>query len=426
MPIWACSKTSVALICVGSELLRGKPNTHASTLASRLASIGLELSEENTFGDEPGPLTEGIRRALLKHAVVIITGGLGPTFDDISREAASAATGRSLRLSKKLLKKVRQKFRRAHYRMPPANARQAELLEGADVIPNNVGTAPGQWLGLRPRQVLILLPGPPSELHPMLEDFVLPHLKKAFPAQPVAEAHLHFVGLPESVVDHRVRPIIQRVEKIMGGQVGFTILAHLGLVDFDVFATAATRLRAIQIRDRIVTDVRRRMGKNFYGMDPDSSLEVVTGNIFRHQKATLAVAESCTGGWLGRCLTKIPGSSRYFLGGVIAYSNKAKTRLLRIPVGLLKRYGAVSRPVAAAMAKGVRRCLGSQVGLSITGIAGPDGGTPRKPVGLVYIGVSSRKTTRTYAYRFFGSREAIRQRAVIAALDILRTVFKGR
>lgn len=417
----AFSRAQWCLICVGSELLRGKINTHSSELARRLAGIGLELAEENTFGDDLAPLAEGIGRALRRHAVVIVTGGLGPTFDDLTREAAASATGRRLFRSAALLAGIRRKFKRARYRMPPANARQADLLEGAIPIPNRVGTAPGQWLDLKP-PLLILLPGPPSELHPMVETFVVPRLKEAFPAPPSAEAHLHFVGVPESVVDQRVRPLIARAEKAAGGQVRFTILAHLGLVDLDVFVSAASPARARRIRDAIAARVRRRMGDRLYGMDSDYPLEKVVGDLLRRKKKTLAVAESCTGGWLAKRLTDIPGASDYFLGGVVSYGNQAKRALLGVPASRLKRHGAVSRSVAAAMADGVRRRLGSQIGLGITGIAGPAGGAPRKPVGLVYIGLSAGPRTRAYEFHFSGSRQAIRQRSVLAALDLLRTI----
>src|SRR5437016_3997564 len=254
------NKIHTSLICVGTELLRGKVNTHGSLLAQRLASVGLELGENRTVPDDRQRMAQVIRRALNENQIVIVTGGLGPTFDDLTREAASDATGRRLILSQVLLRGIEAKFRKARHRaMPPANKRQAYVLDGAKSIANSVGTAPGQWLEFYgpsfpaaiggesmmdplpetagdDSKVLILLPGPPTELHPMLKQYVLPALRKKFPPSPRAEAHLHFVGLPESVVDHRVRPIIARA-----ADADFTILAQLGHVDLDIFVSAPTR-----------------------------------------------------------------------------------------------------------------------------------------------------------------------------------------
>jgi nicotinamide-nucleotide amidase len=419
--------------------LRGKINTHASTLARRLASIGLELSAEHTLRDDEAELAKLIRQSLQESAIVIVTGGLGPTFDDVTREAAAEACGRPLISTPALLNEIQRKFRKAKYlHMPPANQRQADLIEGAHAISNKVGTAPGQWieivarpeiqgpsrhsLGPRPsalmRQLLILLPGPPSELHPMLEEYVLPFLRKKFPATPSAEAHLHFVGVPESIVDDRIRPIIAKEKDVQ-----FTILAHLGLVDFDIFMTASSRSKAERHLRLIVEKIRKKMGRAFYGMNENYPLEKVVGDAFRRARKTLAVAESCTGGMLAKALTDIPGSSEYFLGGVVSYQNAVKSALLQVPEEVLRQHGAVSKEVAHAMAEGVRKATGSTWGIGITGIAGPSGGTPAKPVGLVFIGLAGPRVHKTVELRLRGSRDAIRQRAVISALDMLRQIY---
>jgi nicotinamide-nucleotide amidase len=408
------------LVCVGSELLRGKLNTHASHVARRLASIGLALNEENTVSDELAEITSAIQRALDRFEIVLVSGGLGPTFDDLTREGASSASSHPLKLSPALLNGLKKKFRRAHYPMPPANARQAWVLEGAEVIANQVGTAPGQWLDLGDR-VLILLPGPPRELYPMVEDFVLPQLKKRYNPRPTAEAHLHFVGVPESVVDNKVRPIINRESK-GSEKVQFTILAHLGLVDFDVFVSSPYPDRAKAALTRIVKAVRRAVGDAWYGSDADYPLEKVVGDRFRRQKATLALAESCTGGMLASRLTDIAGSSDFLIEGVVSYSNVAKMRELGVPELLLKKQGAVSKPVALAMARGIRERAQTTWGVGITGIAGPGGGTPKKPVGLVFIALASKNKSICHAYQFTGNRDAIRQRSVLAALDLLRRI----
>jgi nicotinamide-nucleotide amidase len=443
------SNKKAALICVGSELLRGKPNTHVLALSQALRSTRLELAEERTLPDDLGRLTDAIREALTRHDVIIVTGGLGPTFDDLTREAAARACGRSLAISAALLKEIRRKFRRARYKkMPPANARQAELLEGAFPIPNAVGTAPGQWLdltfpspadrrervGVRARlvpssqpspgtlagrrRILVLLPGPPRELVPMLDRYVMPRLRKLFPARNTAEAHLHFAGVPESLVDDKIRPIIGPASDAQ-----FTILAHLGLVDLDIFVSGKTRSAAHRRLGRLVRQIRRAVGPSFYGQDEDYPLEKVVQDRFLRRKATLAVAESCTGGMLSQRLTDVPGSSRYFLGGVVAYSNDVKMAFLGVPAEVLKEHGAVSSETASAMARGIRDAFASDWGLSITGIAGPGGGTPRKPVGSVYIGLAGPKSVTVKGFRFNGSRDAVRARSVVVALDMLRLIY---
>jgi nicotinamide-nucleotide amidase len=411
-------KIRCVLVCVGTELLRGKVNTHGSHLARRLASIGLELHEEVTVRDELPAITRAIRQALGDAQVVVVTGGLGPTFDDLTREAAAKATGKPLEFSQSLLKGIKAKFRHARFRMPAANARQADVLQGARVIPNDVGTAPGQILFMDP-QVLILLPGPPRELYPMLEHSVLPALRKAFPAYPRAESHLHFAGVPESVVDHKIRPVIARFG---GDAVQFTILARLGLVDLDVYVSDKSASGARGTLRRLEHSIRTRLGGAWYGSNADYPLEKVVRDRFCKKRATLAVAESCTGGLLAGRITDVPGSSDYFVEGRVTYANAAKMRVLGVPAELIRRFGAVSRPVAQAMAKGIRQQAGTTWGAGVTGIAGPGGGTPGKPVGLVFIALASQKRAFCRRYQFTGDREAIRERTVVAALDLLRRV----
>jgi nicotinamide-nucleotide amidase len=417
------SNPRASLICVGSELLRGKINTHASHIARRLASIGLTLDDEHTVGDEKPEIAAAIRDAINRSQIIFVSGGLGPTFDDISRETAAEVTGRRLIQSARLLRGIRAKFRRAKYKMPTENARQADVLDGARVIPNPVGTAPGQWLEFEGHsKVLILLPGPPSELYPMLEQTVLPGLKKLFAPLPTAEAHLHFVGVPESIIDHKVRPIVARMRKKAG--IRFTILAHLGLVDLDIFVSDASASRAKKIVRQIADSVRRVVGSAFYGMDADYPLEKVVGDRFRSKKATLAIAESCTGGMLAARLTDIAGSSDFVIESHVTYSNDSKVRTLGIAKELLAKHGAVSKPVAIAMAQGVRERAGSTWGMAVTGIAGPGGGSRLKPVGLVFTALSSKKRLVCTKHQFLGSRTTIRERAVLAMLDQLRNIIR--
>jgi len=418
----ASSKSKAILICVGSELLRGKLNTHASHIARRLASIGLTLDEEHTVGDELGQITQAIRQGLNSYPIVFLSGGLGPTFDDISREAAAEATGCPLWRSKALMNGIKAKFRRAHFKMPDMNIRQADLLQGAEVIENRFGTAPGQWIKFSDSQVLVLFPGPPRELYPMLEDFVLPRLKRMYPRRPMAESHMHFVNVPESIIDSKVRPIIARAQKTPGVEVQFTILAQINLVDFDIFVSAAKLPLAQKVLARIEHEVRRASAGTWYGSNMDYPLEKVVGDLFRKRRASLALAESCTGGMLAARLTDIAGSSEFLQAGWVTYSNAAKVRDLGVPAQLIRAHGAVSEPVARAMAQGARKAAQTDVGLGITGIAGPGGGSPGKPVGLVYIALATEKRVSSQRFEFSGDRSSIRQRAVLAALDILRKI----
>jgi nicotinamide-nucleotide amidase len=424
--------TQCLLICVGSELLRGKVNTHASTLAQRFQSLGIDLAHEETVPDALPELTDAIRRGLDQFPLVIVTGGLGPTFDDLSREAAAAASGRALKRSSKLLAELKTKFWKARYKtMPPMNARQADVIEGAIVIPNDFGTAPGQWLQsnnpspstLHSSQVLVLLPGPPRELKPMLDGFVLTRLRRTFPSRPRAETHLHFVGIGESLADQKIRPILKRYEKKSKMKIDFTILAHLGLVDFDVFVEADRQRLAERTATEIGLAIQKKLKPFCYGINDEHPLEKVIGDALRASHTTLAVAESCTGGLLSAQLTEQAGSSDYFLGGVISYSNAMKETQLGVPQALLKQHGAVSAEVAMAMAQGVRERLGSTYGISITGIAGPGGGTSKKPVGLVYIGLATPRGKKVQRFNFSGPRDVVRSRAVTAALDFWRQEF---
>jgi len=412
------------LICVGSELLRGKINTHTATLARRLQPLGITLAREESIPDDQVALTAAIRRGLAQYPLVIVTGGLGPTFDDLSREAAAEASGRPLIRSAALLRGLKAKFHKARYRaMPPMNARQADVMRGAEILPNGFGTAPGQWLEWSPGKILILLPGPPRELKPML-DIVLARLRRVFKTRPRVERHLHFVGIPESRADQKIRPLIRRYSRTPGVQVDFTILAHLGLVDFDIFVEADRARHATRMADTIVKAIQQRLCRYFYGLGERHTLERAVGDALLAARATVSVAESCTGGLLSAQLTELPGSSVYFLGGVVAYSNRMKETQLEVPAELLARHGAVSAPVARAMAQGIRARVDSTYGIGITGIAGPGGGTKDKPVGLVFIALATPQRTRVQKFLFTGARDVVRARAVTAALDLLRQDFR--
>jgi len=407
----------IELVCIGTELLRGKVNTHVATISTQLAGVGLALARETAVSDDPVEMEQAFRSAWERSDIVLNTGGLGPTFDDLTREGWSKVLDISLKRRPDLERWIRARFRKRGLRMPPENTRQADVLEGARVIPNAVGTAPGQMVE-RGKKLIVLLPGPASEMVPMMEGVVLPFLRRRFKPLPYGSFTLHTFGRPESLIDQKIRPVIIRRRSLRRDEwLNFCILAQARRVDVKAEARAGSPRRLKNLLDRVKADLARVIGSDLYGQD-DESLESVVGNFLKEKKLTLALAESCTGGLLGAMITRVPGSSAYFTAGVITYSNDSKRELLGVRRETLGRYGAVSAQAAVEMAEGARRR--ADVGLSITGIAGPGGGTSRKPVGLVFIGLAG--LGRTFAKRclFPGTREAIRERAAMTALDLLR------
>lgn len=396
------------LVCVGTELLSGKLNTHASYFARRLRAAGLELAGEATVGDREADIEEAVRAALGRSPVLIVCGGLGPTFDDLTREAVSAALGRGLLYRPDLYRRIEARFKRYGRRVPPSNKRQAWLLEGARPLDNANGSAPGQVLGFDGKTV-VLLPGPFSEMSPMFEDSVLPLLRKSY-GRPSRSMVWRFAGVAEAAADARLSSLIYSPAPGME----YTILAKPGLVELHASCFGAKS--ALARADR---EVRRRMGRFLYGCGGDA-LESVVGARLKDLGWTLATAESCTGGLLSGRITSAAGSSDYYLGGVIAYDNRLKRELLGVSTETLKSRGAVSAECAKQMAEGARRRLGSDIALSATGIAGPGGGSAGKPVGTVYVGLAMPRRTIVKKFLFPGDREGVRDRTVTAALDLLR------
>jgi len=408
------------VICIGSELLSGKPNTHIDYFTRRLRTIGLPVSRCTTVSDSLPSLTEAFASALQRADVIISAGGLGPTFDDLTREAVCAATDRGQHFEKKLFDGIRAKFRYARVPMPEENRRQAFVINGADVLDNPHGSAPGQHLKLGGRSVY-LMPGPFSEMSPMFESFVLPALRKQHGGKLSHETlSLHFAGLSESAVDEALQPVIKKASAALD----FTILGGHGLTHFYATATAPSRAAA----RRLVAGVRRAMPNSLRShlySEGDPTLEAAVGSALRLEGRTLAVAESCTGGLLAARITDIAGSSDYFLGGMVAYSNDLKTFVLGVSPDTLKKHGAVSAPTALEMAEGARRRFRSDYALSVTGIAGPGGGTPKKPVGLVYIGLAGPDgESKVLEIMAHGDRHRIRSQSANAALDLLRKTLQ--
>ncbi len=401
-----------ALVCVGSELLAGQVNTHQAWLSVRLRRAGFEMTGEASVPDDAAVIAAAMRRALAAADVVIVCGGLGPTFDDLTREAAAKALGRTLAFKPALWRKILQRFARYHAMIPEENKRQAMALGGAEILDNPNGSDPGLRLRAGGR-TMILLPGPPNEMYPMFTS-VLPRLVRSH-ARGVhaASFSVRLSGVPESTADERLDPVRARWPRA-----SFTILSSGGEVSFHATTREKSAAAARRARAALRREILGAVGEFAHG-EGDETLERALGERLKKRGLTLAVAESCTGGLMGGRITAVPGSSAYFLGGVLSYANSAKTRLLGVPAKTISKHGAVSAECAAAMARGARRKLGADLGVAITGVAGPDGGTKEKPVGLVFVAVSGPgRAEAVKRLEINGPRDAVRSRAATAALRL--------
>jgi nicotinamide-nucleotide amidase len=402
------------IIAVGSELLTPfRTDTNSLWLTDRLNSVGVEVKLKTIVGDDDARLEETIRDALKRSAVVVITGGLGPTEDDITRKIAARALGRRLLLDDEVLEEIKAKFLHWGRKMPDINARQAMVMEGAEVLPNPNGTAPGMYVEHESR-VVALLPGPPREMKPMFETHVLPKLSERSGGLRVVRRVLRVVGMGESAVDERIAPVYTQYKNPQT-----TILFNSTEIEIHLTAQGKTEQEAELLLDGLSGQIEDRLGQSIFAFRGETMEEVV-GLRLAVSGFTLAVAESCTGGLIAHRLTEVPGSSTYFLESVVTYSNESKTRLLGVPPELIETRGAVSAEVAEAMAEGVKARAESDFGLSVTGIAGPGGGTEEKPVGLVFIALADDAHTENRRLMIPGDRHLIRWRASQAALDLLR------
>ncbi|MCM8794808.1 MAG: competence/damage-inducible protein A [Candidatus Omnitrophica bacterium] len=412
------------IIAIGTELLLGfTVNTDTVFLGRVLAENGINCYRQVTVGDNKQRLAEAIRTALGRADLVITCGGLGPTVDDITLETIAEVTGRPLILHRALEKRIRARFRRIGIRMPASNIRQATIPKGAEVLSNDIGTAPGFFLKLNAAgrtKYLTALPGPPAELMPMTKRFLVPRLKRLGGAGILRSRTIKVTGLTESEVDAKVADLLR-----LKGKTTIGIYAHPAQIDLRITARGDSPRAAERLINRMEKRLRGRLGKLIFGVD-EETLEGQVGTLLKRSKKTLAVAESCTGGLLQNRLTDVAGSSDYFLGGIVAYSNDLKRLVLGVPLQAIRRHGAVSPEVARMMAQGVCRLTEARIGLSITGIAGPSGGSKQKPVGLVYIGLSAGGKTQVIRCRFSGNRGVIKYRASQAALNLLRLhLLKG-
>jgi nicotinamide-nucleotide amidase len=402
------------IIAIGSELLTpDRTDTNSLWLTEQLNGIGIEVKLKTIVGDDDARLEETIRDALRRSGVVIMTGGLGPTEDDITRKVAARAMGRRLLLNEKVLENIRTKFQRMGRQMPEINSRQAMVMEGAEVLDNPHGSAPGIYLEHEGRAVA-LLPGPPREMRPMFESFVRERLAAKAGQVRVARRIMRVAGLGESAVDEKIAPIYTQYKNPQT-----TILFNRSEIEIHLTAQAKTEAEAELLLDGLAGQIEERLGHSIFAFRGETMEEVV-GLRLAVGGFTLAVAESCTGGLISQRLTSVSGSSVYFMEGVVTYSNDAKIRSLGVDQELIRARGAVSAEVAEAMAEGVRRRADTDFGLSVTGIAGPTGGTEEKPVGLVFIALSDDAHTEHRKMILPGDRELIRWRASQAALDLLR------
>ncbi len=410
----------VELLNIGTELLMGfVVNTHASWLGQRLSGLGATLVRQACVNDTPSDIRDALREALLRADVVITTGGLGPTSDDITRTMAVEMLGLETRVDEKTLENLRDRFRRRGIPMSESTKSQAIVPVGATVLPNECGTAPGLAIPLSAPwtcQWLVMLPGPPRELRPMFDAQALPLLRREFAgALPILDCRVFkIVGMGESQVAEKVEASLREIK---GLEIGYC--ARSGEVDLRLLVRGGDADEVHRSADAAEAMARRVLGNSIFGTG-DATLEKTVVDLLRARHQTVAVAESCTGGYLAHRITLVSGSSEVFREGWVTYSNDAKTALLGVPGHLVVEYGAVSEPVARAMAEAALHKAGADRALAITGIAGPNGGTPEKPVGTVWIALASKQGTLANHHLFPSDRETFKFVAAQAALNMLR------
>jgi len=405
------------IIAIGSELLTPfRVDTNSLHLTAELNRLGIAVTRKCVVGDDRAALRDALAAAMERAQVVIAIGGLGPTEDDLTREVAAELLGRKLLRDDDVLRGIQERFRRFGRQMPEVNARQAMVPEGGVVLPNTRGTAPGLWLKVRDK-ILVLLPGPPNELKPMFADSVVSRLAARAPARRLVSREMRITGLPESDVDQRAAPIYTQYTDVQT-----TILAAPGEIQLHLLYWTADEPRAQTVLKEMVERISMALGEAVYSVNGESLEEIIANELNAHA-ATLAVAESCTGGLLAQRLTSLPGSSSYFRGGIVCYSNDIKSAWVDVPAELIEAKGAVSSEVAVALAEGIRRSSSSTLGLGVTGIAGPGGGSTEKPVGTVHIALANTGGAKERGFRFPGDRERVRLQATQAALDMVRRYF---
>ena len=410
-----------AIIAVGSEMLTpSKMDTNSLFITEQLNLIGIQLAFKTVVGDDRGDLEAAVREALARVDLVVCCGGLGPTDDDLTRNVVADVLNRPLVEDQTITAKIRERFERRGMQMPEINRRQAMVPTGARVLPNASGTAPGLSIE-NGDQLVLLLPGPPRELKPMMTSVTDTLLRERAGGMSLVRRVIKITGRSESHTEEAVQPLYAEWARAKV-PIAATILASLGQIELHLTACCASREEAEAALDAAVEQVKGVMGLHVYSTD-GRALEEVLGAMLIEHKLWIAVAESCTGGLIASRLTDVPGSSRYVERGVVSYSNAAKTELLGVPAEIIQTQGAVSEPVATAMAEGIRVRARTDIGVGVTGIAGPDGGTPEKPVGTVCIAAASAGATRVRTFRFVGGREMVKFQASQAAMDMVRRML---
>jgi nicotinamide-nucleotide amidase len=417
--------TAAAIIAVGSELLTPtRLDTNSLFITEQLNTLGIDVVAKAVVGDDRQELTEVFNALRRRVDLVVLSGGLGPTDDDVTREAIAGALNRPMAEDRSITERLRARFAARGFTtpMPEANRRQAMVPQGATVIENGRGSAPGLWLE-DGDQVVLLLPGPPRELRPMLATLLEGPLRARASTHVLLRRVLKIAGRIESQTDEELQPLY-REWSASTPSIGATILAQLGQIELHLFTRDRDRERADARLDAAVAEAVAVLGQDVFSVD-GRPLEHVVGDILVGQRLTIGVAESCTGGLITSRLTDIAGSSRYVMEAVVTYSNEAKTDLLQVPADMIAAHGAVSEPVAVAMADGIRRRAHVDVGVAVTGVAGPGGGTPDKPVGTVAVAAVTAQSTRSTVFRFSGEREQVKFQASQAALDMVRRMLLG-
>jgi nicotinamide-nucleotide amidase len=406
------------IIAIGSELLTPfRQDTNSLYLTEKLNQLGVEVIFKAIVGDSRANLTGAACQALSRADIVIFMGGLGPTEDDLTREAVADALQLELRRDPEILSSLERRFAARKMKMSPNNAQQADVIAGAVVLPNANGSAPGQWISGKyegQEKIIILLPGPPHELKALFDEQCMERLRAKLPPQFITTRELKIAMVGESQCDARVAPIYKRYTDVQT-----TILAGAGEIQLHLKTRAASLATAQQRVDQLATEIEDELGDLVFS-DNGDSMEQIVGYYLQMRNATLAVAESCTGGLLAERITSVSGSSRYFLGGAVVYSNQLKSAFAGVPADLIQKHGAVSREVATALAEGIRQRCSATLGVGITGVAGPTGGTPEKPVGLVFHALAGESGTDVVERTFPGDRKRIRWFASQQALDMVR------
>jgi nicotinamide-nucleotide amidase len=406
------------IIAVGSELLTPyRQDTNSLYLTEKLNELGVEVRFKCIVGDDLESLAAATKLAMRRSDIIIFSGGLGPTEDDLTRESVADALGLKLQRDSAIVAKLEERFAKRGIKMSANNSKQADMIANAAMLLNPVGTAPGQWIAGKydgEERILILLPGPPYELRGTFEAECIPRLRARIPVQHIATRTLKIALMPESQVDARVAPIYKTYSDVQT-----TILAGAGEIQLHLRCRKDSQAEADARVEELAEKIEDELGDSIFSRKGET-IEQIVSYLLQMRNMTLAVAESCTGGLLAERITSVGGSSRYFLGGAVVYSNELKTQFANVPKSLIDKHGAVSREVAEAMAEGIRkRCL-SSYGVGITGVAGPSGGSEQKPVGLVYIALAGDEGTQVVERNFPGDRTRIRQFSSLQALEMIR------